>query len=58
MQCDGDPTTPGIQSVPCGFTDKNNFQVIPTAVPEPGSLALIGLALMGAVGVGMRRKQQ
>jgi hypothetical protein len=45
-------------STPCGFIDKNNFNVNVAQVPEPGSLALIGLALMGAVGVGMRRKQQ
>jgi hypothetical protein len=44
-------------NTPCGFINKNNFEVIPTTVPEPGSLALIGLAMLGAVGVGFRRKQ-
>ena len=30
---------------------------IGTAIPEPGSLALVGLGLLGAAGVGMRRRR-
>jgi len=49
-QCNVGGTTPtNGTNTPCGFIDKNNFNVIPI-VPNPGSLLLLGagLLMMGA----------
>jgi len=40
-------------SVPCGFTTDADFFVVP--VPEPGSLALLGAALLGFAGLRRRK---
>lgn len=39
--------------VKCGFTDKNNFGLTP--IPEPGTLALVALSLIGLGFAGRRR---
>jgi hypothetical protein len=52
QQCD-DINTGGTQNLPCGFTDKANFTVNPS-IPEPGSLALLGLGLLGFAGIRRR----
>lgn len=41
--------------VVCGFEDKNDFVV--DVIPEPGSLALVGIALLG-IGAVSRRKSR
>jgi len=57
LQCSLDG--PGGADTACGFTDKNNFGVIPIRrVPEPGSLPLVSGALLGLAGVGRRRKDK
>jgi len=35
----------------------NNIILIPHAVPEPASIALAGMAVLGAAGYGWRRRQ-
>lgn len=41
---------------PCGFIDKNNFNVNPQ-LPEPSTHLLLGLALLALAGFRLRRKQ-
>lgn len=48
-------TTPGVDAN-CGFIDKNNFSV--NVIPEPGSLALVSMALFGLTGFARRRKNR
>lgn len=45
-------------NTPCGFIDKNNFNIHPTQVPEPGSLLLLGVALLATGGAGTLRKKK
>jgi hypothetical protein len=44
-------------NTPCGVTDKGDFTVHPfQEVPEPGSLVLLGLGLLGAAGLRRFRR--
>ena len=48
----------GAVNTPCGFIDKNNFNVIPIArVPNPGSLLLLGAGLLMIGARVIRRKK-
>ena len=50
-QCSNTPSGPGTASVPCGFVTDADFFVRPVRIPEPGSLALLGVALLAGVAV-------
>jgi hypothetical protein len=43
-------------AVPCGFTDNADFSLFPVAVPEPGTVALLGIGLLGFAGIQRRLK--
>ena len=56
-QCSVPNPAGGFTNTPCGFADKNNFTLNVTKVPEPGSLALVGLAMIGLAGVARRKSR-
>lgn len=50
QQCDSTSTAGAVTNVTCGFVTDADFFVVPR-VPEPGSLALLGAALLAGVAV-------
>ena len=51
------PNNGGVDNVTCGFVTDADFFVQPVAVPEPGSLALLGAGLLGVAGARRARRK-
>ena len=54
----GDPNTPGADQYSIAFSAGiSNGEVAPVAAPKPGTLAVLGLGLLGITGIRYHRRR-